>query len=80
MALRSPARKIYRQQQKQHVLKSMRADPCWTGFSMVGMKKKNGHEVPNCVPASGQRPRGQRKTAHGGRKKKLLPVARRGHA
>jgi hypothetical protein len=25
-------------------------DPCWTGYEMVGMKKKNGKPVPNCVP------------------------------
>lgn len=26
------------------------ADPCWKGYEMVGMKKKNGKSVPNCVP------------------------------
>lgn len=25
-------------------------DPCWDGYEQVGMKKKNGKEVPNCVP------------------------------
>ena len=25
-------------------------NPCWDGYEMVGMKKKNGKEVPNCVP------------------------------
>lgn len=25
-------------------------DPCWTGYHQVGMKTKNGKEVPNCVP------------------------------
>ena len=29
------------------------ADPCWKGYKMVGMKKKNGREVPNCVPGEG---------------------------
>ena len=24
-------------------------DPCWKGYEMVGTKKKNGKEVPNCV-------------------------------
>lgn len=24
-------------------------DPCWKGYKMVGTKKKNGKEVPNCV-------------------------------
>jgi hypothetical protein len=25
-------------------------DPCWKDYEMVGTKKKNGREVPNCVP------------------------------
>lgn len=25
-------------------------DPCWKNYKMVGKKKKNGKEVPNCVP------------------------------
>ena len=25
-------------------------DPCWKDYKMVGMKKKGGKEVPNCVP------------------------------
>jgi hypothetical protein len=25
-------------------------DPCWSGYKMVGTKKKGGKEVPNCVP------------------------------
>ena len=25
-------------------------DPCWKNYKMVGTKKKNGKEVPNCVP------------------------------
>ena len=25
-------------------------DPCWKDYKQVGMKKKNGKEVPNCVP------------------------------
>ena len=24
--------------------------PCWKGYKQVGMKEKNGKEVPNCVP------------------------------
>jgi len=23
---------------------------CWKGFKQIGMKKKNGRNVPNCVP------------------------------
>jgi len=26
--------------------------PCWKGYEMIGMKKKNGKDVPNCVPIS----------------------------
>jgi hypothetical protein len=26
------------------------ADPCWKGYKQLGMKKKNGKPVPNCVP------------------------------
>ena len=26
------------------------AGPCWKGYKQVGMKMKNGNEVPNCVP------------------------------
>ena len=29
------------------------SDPCWTGYKQVGMKKKGGRKVPNCVPAEG---------------------------
>lgn len=25
-------------------------DPCWDGYQQHGMKKKNGKQVPNCVP------------------------------
>ena len=27
-------------------------NPCWKGYKQVGMKTKNGKEVPNCVPES----------------------------
>lgn len=27
-------------------------DPCWKGYKQVGMKDKDGREVPNCVPES----------------------------
>ena len=29
-------------------------DPCWKGYEMVGMKKKGGKKVPNCVPVKEQ--------------------------
>lgn len=25
-------------------------DPCWDDYRQLGMKKKNGDEVPNCIP------------------------------
>jgi hypothetical protein len=28
-------------------------DPCWKGYTQVGMKDKNGRKVPNCVPSKG---------------------------
>jgi len=31
-------------------LKNPKDNPCWKGFKPVGTKKKNGKEVPNCVP------------------------------
>ena len=34
-------------------LKGGAKDPCWTGYKMVGTKKKGGREVPNCVPREG---------------------------
>lgn len=27
-------------------------EACWKGYKQVGTKKKNGKEVPNCVPES----------------------------
>ena len=30
--------------------KSSEKDPCWKGYEQVGMKDKNGKQVPNCVP------------------------------
>jgi hypothetical protein len=29
--------------------------PCWKGYEMVGMKKKGGKQVPNCVPVTSKR-------------------------
>lgn len=30
--------------------KQPKKDPCWPNYEMVGMKKKDGKTVPNCVP------------------------------
>ena len=32
----------------------MKKGPCWKGYEMVGMKKKGGRKVPNCVPKNKQ--------------------------
>jgi hypothetical protein len=31
---------------------SMNEDACWSGYQMVGMKDKDGRQVPNCVPVN----------------------------
>jgi hypothetical protein len=30
-------------------IEKMKDDPCWKGYTAVGMKTKNGRKVPNCV-------------------------------
>lgn len=46
-----------RLQQMQEEAKKMKGpDPCWKGYEMVGKKKKNGREVPNCVPVKEETP------------------------
>lgn len=34
--------------------KKNKKNPCWKNYEMVGMKKKKGREVPNCVPKKAQ--------------------------
>ena len=31
-------------------MKRKKKSPCWKGYEMIGMKKKGGRKVPNCVP------------------------------
>jgi len=31
-------------------LQEKKTNPCWDGYDMIGMKEKDGKEVPNCVP------------------------------
>jgi hypothetical protein len=31
-------------------LAKRKKNPCWKGYEMIGMKKKGGKRVPNCVP------------------------------
>jgi len=33
-------------------LRDPKDNPCWKGYKPVGVKKKNGKTVPNCVPAN----------------------------
>ena len=33
-----------------HPLNKPKAEACWSGYKQVGMKKKGGKDVPNCVP------------------------------
>lgn len=36
-------------------------DPCWDDYEQIGMKTKNGKEVPNCVPKEGVSEAGEEK-------------------
>lgn len=31
-------------------LEEMKKDPCWKGYKQLGMKDKEGKQVPNCIP------------------------------
>jgi len=37
--------------------KKKEKDPCWKNYEQVGMKTKEGREVPNCVPKKGKTPK-----------------------
>ena len=45
--------KTYAKNKKQAEEFVAEEDPCWKGYTQVGMKKKGGREVPNCVPSKG---------------------------
>jgi hypothetical protein len=34
----------------QNIILENKNNPCWDGYKMIGMKKDNNKEVPNCVP------------------------------
>lgn len=36
--------------QDQRLMEKPKSDPCWKGYKQLGMKKKGGKKVPNCVP------------------------------
>lgn len=42
-----------------------KADPCWAGYEQVGMKRKGGRRVPNCVPTQ---PKAEKDTEDDGKK------------
>lgn len=35
---------------KEFLEEKKKDDPCWKGYEQYGTKKKNGKEVPNCIP------------------------------
>ena len=47
-------------------------DPCWDDYEMVGMKTKNGKEVPNCVP--------KKESVTEAKKSKMIPMEKYGAA
>lgn len=54
-------------------------DPCWSGYQMVGKKKKNGKEVPNCVPVKEDWQDVNRKDKTDGLSQKAVNAYRREH-
>ena len=46
------AHKLYVSSQGQEMGKQASRGPCWRGYKQVGMKKKNGRMVPNCVKSN----------------------------
>jgi len=50
----------YLKKRRKAISKAMKKEddgPCWDGYVQVGTKKKNGKEVPNCVPMEEARKR-----------------------
>ncbi len=44
-------KQLFKQKGKVVKSESIKEDsPCWKGYKQVGMKNKNGRQVPNCVP------------------------------
>jgi hypothetical protein len=40
-----------REELKERVMSKLKeGKPCWKGYEQIGMKEKNGKQVPNCVP------------------------------
>jgi hypothetical protein len=49
-----------------------KSDPCWENYEMVGTKKKDGKEVPNCVPKLKEKKKKKKKPAKGKRFVKIV--------
>ena len=47
--MKQPITKTVRES-KAVVSPAKKKGPCWSGYEMIGMKKKSGKKVPNCVP------------------------------
>lgn len=54
-----------------------RDDPCWKGYEAIGTKKKNGKEVPNCVPVKEDWQKVNRKDKTDGLSQKAVNAYRR---
>jgi hypothetical protein len=50
--MKEQLRKIVREIMREKVISEMNEaeNPCWRGYEQIGMKMKDGKEVPNCVP------------------------------
>jgi hypothetical protein len=44
-------------------VEKMKNDPCWKGYEAIGVKKKNGRKVPNCVKVEEKHSEGDVATA-----------------
>jgi len=45
------AKNTFKQAVKEMVMSKLKeGKPCWKGYEQIGMKEKNGRQVPNCVP------------------------------
>jgi hypothetical protein len=47
-------------------------DPCWTGYRQIGTKKKNGRDVPNCVPEETELDEKKSETWEAGYKRRVV--------
>ena len=45
-----PRTEKYKKSPMSEELDELMEDPCWKGYKQIGMKKKQGKKVPNCVP------------------------------